>query len=109
MTRRKFVYDPETKEMVEVTPGQAVDVDAPAVWGDLKPFVSPATGEYISDRGQLRRHMKVNGIAFADELKGTAERARRERDKRERNERIQAVCNAYEHVRNTERAKKRFG
>lgn len=107
--RRKFVYDPATKEMVEITSGRSSAVEAPAVWGDLKPFVSPATGEYISDRGQLRRHMQANGIAFADEMKGTAERVRRERDKRERAERTAAICNAYEHVRNTERAKKRFG
>ncbi len=107
--RRKWVYDPTSKEMVEVTPDRAADVAAPAVWGDLKPFVSAADGTYISDRGQLRRHMKQHGIAFADEMKGTAERARRERAKRERSERIQAVCNAYEQVRNIERAKKRFG
>lgn len=107
--RRKFVYDPETKSMVEVTNGRIPDVDAPAVWGDLKPFVSPADGSYITDRGQLRRHMKNHGIAFADDMKGTAERVRHEREKRKRAERVQAVCDAYEHVRNQERAKSRFG
>jgi hypothetical protein len=107
--RRKFVYDPETKDLVEVTAGRPSQVDAPAVWGDIKPFVSPATGEYISDRGQLRRHMKANGIAFADEMKGTAERVRAEKARREAAERKRALIDAYEHTRNQERAKSRYG
>ncbi len=107
--RRKFVYDPETKDLVEVTRGREAIVDAPAVWGDIQPFVSPATGEYISDRGQLRRHMAANGIAFADDMKGVAERARKERDRAFRAARTQEICNAYERVRDQERAKKRFG
>lgn len=107
--RRKFVYDPETKEMVEITPGAAASVDAPTVWGDLKPFVSPATGEYISDRGQLRRHLKQHGIAPADEVRGTAERVRKERERRFAAERKQAVIDAVEHRRNEQRAKSRFG
>jgi hypothetical protein len=106
--KRTFVYDPTTKKMVEVNRGRS-DFSATTVWGDLKPFVSSANGEYITDRGQLRRHMKLHGIAFADEMKGTAERVRQERAKRERHERITAVQNAYEHVRNLERSKKRFG
>jgi len=107
--RRKFVYDPETQEMVEVTPGRVSDVNAPAVWGDLKPFVSPITGERITDRGQLRRHMQANGVTFADDLKGTAEKARKERAVREASERKRALVDAYEHTRNQERAKSRFG
>jgi hypothetical protein len=107
--RRKWVYDPTTKEMVEVTYGRASSVDAPAVWGDLKPFVSPITGEHITDRGQLRRHMKANGVTFADDIKGTAERARAERSRREASERKRALVDAYEHTRNQERAKSRYG
>ncbi len=79
------------------------------VWGDLKPFVSPATGELITDRGQLRRHMKQNGIAPADEVRGTAERVRAERERNEARSRKQAVIDAYEHRRNQERAKKTYG
>ena len=107
--RRKYIYDPVSKEMVEVGGRIAADVDAPMVWGDLKPFVSPATGEYISDRGQLRRHMKANGIAPADEVRVTAERVRKERERQEARARTQAVVDAYEHCRNAERAKSRFG
>lgn len=96
--------------MVEITNYRpAVTADAPAVWGDLKPFVSPATGEYISDRGQLRRHLKQNGIAPADEVRGTAEKVRAERARQEAASRKQAVIDAYEHRRNQERAKGRFG
>lgn len=107
--RRKWVYDPETRGMVEVTRGPRAEIDAPAVWGDLKPFVSPATGEYISDRGQLRRHLKANGIAPADEVRGTAERVRAERARQEAASRKRALVDAYEHTRNAERAKSRFG
>ncbi len=107
--RRKFVYNPETKEMVEVTPGQVSDVAAPTVWGDLKPFVSPATGEYISDRGQLRRHMAQHGLAPADEVRGTAERVRRERARAEAAARKQSIIESYERTRDAERARKRFG
>lgn len=107
--RRKYVYDPVSKEMVEVGGRIAADVDAPMVWGDQKPFVSPVTGEMITDRGQLRRHMKQHGIAPAHEIAGTAERVRRERERAESEGRRQALINAYEHTRNQERAKSRFG
>ena len=107
--RRKWVYDPETRGMVEITHGRRETSETAAVWGDLKPFVSPATGEYISDRGQLRRHMKQNGIAPADEVRGTAERVRKERERREASERKRSIIDAYEHRRNQERAKGRFG
>ena len=107
--RRKWVYDPETRGMGEVTQGRRETSDAPMVWGDLKPFVSPATGEYISDRGQLRRHLKQNGIAPADEVRGTAEKVRAERERNEARSRKQAVIDAYEHRRNEMRAKDRFG
>ena len=107
--RRKWVYDPETRGMVEVTHGRRATSETATVWGDLKPFVSPATGELISDRGQLRRHMQQHGIAPADEVRGTAERVRAERERNEARDRKQAVVDAYEHRRNAERAKSRFG
>ena len=107
--RRKWVYDPETRGMVEITQGRRETSETAAVWGDLKPFVSPATGEYITDRGQLRRHMQQHGIAPADEVRGTAERVRVERERNEARSRKQAVIDAYEHRRNEMRAKGRFG
>lgn len=107
--RRKFVYDPVSKEMVEVGAATAADVDAPMVWGDQKPFVSPVTGEMITDRGQLRRHLKQHGVAPADEVRGTAERVRRERARAEAEGRKRDLISAYEHTRNQERAKARFG
>ena len=107
--RRKFVYDPVSKEMVEVTNGPVAEVDAPVVWGDQKPFVSPVTGEMITDRGQLRRHMKIHDIAPAHELAGTAERVRREKARAEAEGRKRSIIDAYEHTRNQERARKRYG
>ncbi len=108
MTRRKFVYDPETKEMVEVTPGRPVDVAAPAVWGNFTPVTMPG-GEVLDDRGKFRRYLKQNDLVPHHEAQGVAERARRERAARERTQRHSAICDSYEHVRNQERARKRFG
>ncbi len=95
--------------MVEVSHGARATSESAVVWGDLKPFVSPATGELITDRGQLRRHMKQNGIAPAEDVRGTAERVRAERERNEARSRKQAVIDAYEHRRNEARARSRFG
>ncbi len=107
MTRRKFVYDPETKEMVEVTPGRVVDVAAPAVHGNFAPV--NVAGVVIEDRGKFRRYLKQNDLVPHHEARGVAERVRRERAARERQQRLSAICDSYEHVRNQERARKRFG
>lgn len=106
--RRKFVYDPETKEMVEVTFGRAADVDAPAVHGNFAPVAIPG-GPVLDDRGKYRRYLKQNGLVPYDEARGVAERVRREKARAEAAGRKQAVIDAYEHTRNQERAKSRFG
>lgn len=79
------------------------------VMGDIKPFISPVTGKEISDRGALRRHMKLHNLANYDEMKGTAERARRDRADRQDRERLSAVVDSYEQSRNNMRSKQRFG
>lgn len=106
--RRKFVYDPATKEMVEITNGHTLDVDAPAVWGNFEPVQMPG-GPVLDDRGKYRRYLKQNGLVPYDDAKGVAERVRRERARAEAEGRKRALCDAYEHTRNQERARKRYG
>lgn len=102
--KRTFVYDQETDGFVEVT-RQRVDVNAPMVHGDFKPV--NVGGVVIEDRGRLRRYLKANNLAPHDPE--AVKRARDRIAKREAAERKQAIVNAYEHVRNQERAKRRFG
>lgn len=102
--RRTFVYDPETKSMVEVSRGTS-EVDAPMVHGNFTPV--NVGGVVIEDRGRLRRYLKANNLAPHD-----PEAVKRARDRIARQEaakRKQDLINAYEHVRNQERAKQRFG
>lgn len=106
--RRKFVYDPVSKEMVEVTNGPAPDVDAPAVHGNFEPVAVPG-GPVLDDRGKYRRYLKQNGIAPYDDVRGTAEKVRREKAKAEAESRKRAIIDAYEHTRNQERARKQYG
>ena len=102
--RRKFVYDPDTKSMVEIT-GGSVEVDAPMVHGDFKPV--NVGGVVIEDRGHLRRYLKANNLAPHDP--DAVKRARDRSAKQESAHRKQDLINAYEHVRNQERSKNRFG
>lgn len=105
--RRKFVYDPETKEMVEITPGRSTDVDAPAVHGNFKPV--NVAGTIIEDRGEFRRYLKQNDLVPYDDARGVAERVRREKARSEAAGRKQGLIEAYEKTRDAERARRRFG
>jgi hypothetical protein len=95
--RRKWVYDPETRGMVEVTPAARADIAAPAVWGDFKPV--NVGGQVIDDRGRFHRYLKQNELVPYHEAKPVAERARADRAKREKRERLQSVIDAYHRVR----------
>lgn len=57
-----WVQCPETGKLIPKEEFERPEVDAPAVMGDIESFVSPITKEVISDRGQLRRHMKKHGV-----------------------------------------------
>ncbi len=107
MTRRKFVYDPETKDLVEVTRGPPPAVAAPAVHGNFAPV--DVAGVVLDDRGKLRRYLKQNDLVPYEDARGVAERARREKARREAADRKQGLIDAYERTRDAERARKRFG
>ncbi len=105
--RCTFRYNPETRTMEEVSTVRSERYHA--VHGDVHNFVSPITGEPITDRGRIRRHMKVHGIAYAHEMEGVAKRVREQRAKENAAGRIRDVCEAYERRRDEARAKARFG
>lgn len=107
--RRTYVLNHETGKFEEVARDRAAAVAGPYVHGDFKPVVSPVTGLPITDRGALRRHLKAHNLAPYDDMKGVAARARKAREDIAKRERIRAVADAYEHTRNQERAKQRFG
>lgn len=105
--KRTFVYNPETKRMEERATLRSERYHT--VMGDIKDFVSPISGEVISDRGAYRRHMREHELVPYEDGKVTAARVRREMAQREKQERLRSVIDSYEHVRNQERAKSRFG
>jgi hypothetical protein len=65
MTRRRFRYDPETREMYEV----GVVDDGPSglmIMGDLPDYTSPVDGKLVSGRAQRREDLKRTGCREYD-------------------------------------------
>jgi len=60
MSRRTFRYDRATDSFVEVI--REPETDAPAVQGDIEPFVSPIDRSIVASRSQLRDHMGEHGV-----------------------------------------------
>ncbi len=88
MTRRKWVYDEELREMVEVTPGYAPKRRDEALnhlgglWGDRHYDGLAATdGTDISSRKKHREYMKRTGLTTADDFKETWAKAKVERER----------------------------
>jgi hypothetical protein len=59
--RRKYVYDPDLKEMVEVTVNYKQERVAPDIHFDIPEYVSPVTGKVISSRSARREDLKRTG------------------------------------------------
>ncbi len=104
MTRRTYVYDPDSKEMVEVTRDRihpAYNIHVP-----VDQFLSPVDGKvYYGARG-YREHNKRNNVV-PHEMPAKRDPAFQEA--RERRERISALSDSYEKHRNEERARRRYG
>ena len=88
MTRRKWVYDEELREMVEVTPGYTPKRRDEALnhlgglWGDRHYDGMRATdGEDISSRKKHREYMKRKGVTTADDFKESWAKAREARER----------------------------
>lgn len=88
MTRRKWIYDPEVGEMIEVTPNhRQTEKTKDALnhlgnlWGDRHYDGLRATdGADISSRKKHREYMKRMGYATADDFKSSWDKAKRERE-----------------------------
>jgi len=83
---------------------------------DIQAFVSPVDGTVIKSRQHLRRYMKANNLAHHDDFKGEFDSRRSERlkfkegrDRKSIQQRVEALRDSFEQVRNTERARRAYG
>lgn len=87
MTRRRYIQDPTTLEMIEVTP----DYVAPqresarnrgALWNDRHyDGVKATDGTDISTRKKHREYMRTNNLTTVDDFKQTWAGAQKERER----------------------------
>lgn len=75
--RRRYRYDPKTKEMYEVIDRKSPQSHGVMVMPDIKPFVSPISGKEITGRKALREHNKqFNVTNTADFTQEWADKAK---------------------------------
>lgn len=63
MTRKRYIQDPVTFELVPAEEYYAArhEVSAPMVMPDIQPYRSMVTGEVINSRSRHREHLKDHG------------------------------------------------
>lgn len=61
MTRKSWVQDPETLELVPKDERVPSTSEAPFIVGDIAPYRSMITGEVIPGRRQHREHLRQHG------------------------------------------------
>lgn len=112
MTRRRYVWDPELKELVEVPMNRGAEESSAYVWGDIESYKSVVDGTVITDRKQHREHLKRHNMAPTADYTETWRKAREERAQhlngthpKDRAARINALRDAFEHVRNQQRSR----
>ncbi|MEY4441016.1 MAG: Myxococcus phage Mx8 [Pseudomonadota bacterium] len=84
MTRRRWIQDRQTGELIEVTPDYqaALRVDSGALWGDRSyDGLKAPDGTDISSRSKHREYMKATGLATADDFKQTWAKAQEQRER----------------------------
>ena len=84
MTRRRYVYDPATKEMVEITQTTELPsrIDSGALWGDRHYEGLRATdGTDISSRTKHRQYMKNNNLTTMDDFTNSWAKAKEQRER----------------------------
>jgi hypothetical protein len=62
MARRRFRYDPDLKEMVEIHYADEGSSDFPMVAGDIPAFVSPLDGTVVEGKRAYYEHMRKHGV-----------------------------------------------
>lgn len=84
MTRRRYIQDPKTLELIEVTSDYQAPTrnDTGALWGDRHYDGLQATdGTDISSRSKHREYMKRNNLTTVDDYKETWAQAQKERER----------------------------
>jgi hypothetical protein len=87
MTRRRFIQDPKTLELIEVTADYQPDTRAgdAALWGDRHyDGLSAPDGSDISSRAKHKAYMKATGLTTTDDYKGQWSRAKEARENYQR-------------------------
>lgn len=83
MTRRRWVQDPETLELIEITEDRMPDrrVGDAALWSDRHyDGLTTTDGVDISSRSKHREYMKRHNLTTYDDFKGEFEKRRAERN-----------------------------
>jgi len=84
MTRRRFIQDRQTGELIEVTADYQPELrtDSGALWGDRSYDGLRATdGTDISSRTKHREYMKANNVTTMDDFKDTWAKAQAQRER----------------------------
>jgi hypothetical protein len=64
----RYIQDRDTGKLVEVAKPRPRTPDAPAIIGDMEPFVSPIDKREITGRRALRRHQEEHDVALHGEF-----------------------------------------
>lgn len=84
MTRRRWIQDRVTGELIEVTPDHQPELrtDSGALWGDRNYDGARAPdGTDISSRTKHRDYMRATGLTTTDDFKETWAKAKQERER----------------------------
>ena len=84
MTRRRYIQDRHTGELIEVTSDYQAPLrnDAGALWGDRHYDGARASdGSDISTRSKHREYMRLNNVTTVDDFKDTWAKAREQRER----------------------------
>lgn len=84
MTRRRYIQDRQTGELIEVTSDYQAPLrnDAGALWGDRHYDGLKATdGSDISTRSKHRDYMRANNVTMVDDFKNTWATAQAQRER----------------------------
>ena len=114
MPRQSYIYDERLKKMVPKEQYYADPADTGYyIQPDIEPFRSIIDGEVISSRRDLRNHMKKHNVVPTAEFSGEWHRAAARRreiqaGRHDKAQRLQALSDSFEHVRNQNRARSRY-
>lgn len=102
-TKGSYIQDPETGKLVPRNEYVRKETNAaPTVQGDIEAFVSPIDRSVISDRGQLRRHMREHGVTNSHDysssfIENKQKSNSRAQEKASRADRIDTIQRAIAH------------